>query len=91
MKLIMFESICVKVRIYCIFIPKVENKMLKNNPPKKCTCLFALLMKPGVSYGSCGVYASPGAHEEFVDDVCPCERIGALWCAMCTIVSTTRY
>ena len=34
MKLIIFESVCVKVRIYCIFISKVENKILKSNPQK---------------------------------------------------------
>ena len=46
LKLIIFESICAKVQIYCIFISKFENKILKINPQKKCTCLSALLTKP---------------------------------------------
>ena len=46
LKLIILVSICVKIWIYCIIIPKVENRLLKNNPPKKCTCLCAVVTKP---------------------------------------------
>ena len=40
------ESVCVKVHIYCIIIPQVENKIIKKESPKSAHAYVHVLMKP---------------------------------------------